>query len=270
MQQQGPATRPHEERRNGGGRKGKRARTIGSESGGSGAAGPSAAGAAEAAGTRTEETRDGEDAAAQEILLETPQRPKRTGIGSASYVYTRQYNKRAKRQGYMLRNGQAHVLGKRAVEVGPATVERATRGRYDWQDGAGCENGEGRTRSGRKGSGGYGPGTREREGSTSNHTTNTYTHTTPHIPITAQPQQYHAGSSRTLHTTGRGEARPTGRRSRTGAPCNKGVGDVGTGPNSRTEQNRILSQPTQCEFHARQQPNPRVLHKLRKVCAKLM
>ena len=102
---------------------------------------------------------------------------------------------------------------------------------------AGCENDEGRTR-GRKGSGGYGPGTREREGSTSNHTTNTYTHTTPHIPITAQPQQYHAGSSRTLHTTGRGEARPTGCRSRTGAPCNKGVGDVGTGPNSRTEQNR--------------------------------
>ena len=135
VQQQEPATRPHEERRNGGGRKGKRARTAGSESGGSGAAGPSAAGAAEAAGTRTEETRDGEDAAAQEILLETPQRPKRTGIGSASYVYTRQYNKRAKRQGYMLRNGQAHTLGKRAVEIGPATVERATRGRYDWQDG---------------------------------------------------------------------------------------------------------------------------------------
>ena len=136
-QQQEPATRPHEERRNGGGRKGKRARTAGSESGGSGAAGPSAAGAAEAAGTRTEETRDGEDAAgaAQEILLETPRRPKRTGIGSASYVYTRQYNKRAKRQGYMLRNGQAHTLGKRAVEIGPATVERATRGRYDWQDG---------------------------------------------------------------------------------------------------------------------------------------
>ena len=46
-----------------------------------------------------------------------------------------QYNKRAKRQGYMLRNGQAHTLGKRAVEIGPATVERATRGRYDWQDG---------------------------------------------------------------------------------------------------------------------------------------
>ena len=66
-------------------------------------------------------------------------------------------------------------------------------------------------------------------------------HTTPHIPITAQPQQYHAGSSRTFHTTGRGEARPTGRRSRTGAPCNKGVGDVGTGPNSRTEQNRSIS-----------------------------
>ena len=107
---------------------------------------------------------------------------------------------------------------------------------------AGCENDEGRTR-GRKGSGGYGPGTREREGSTSNHTTNTYTHTTPHIPITAQPQQYHAGSSRTLHTTGRGEARPTGCRSRTGAPCNKGVGDVGTGPNSRTEQNTTVSPP---------------------------
>jgi len=26
-------------------------------------------------------------------------------------------------------------FGKRAVEIGPATVERATRGRYDWQDG---------------------------------------------------------------------------------------------------------------------------------------
>ena len=68
-------------------------------------------------------------------VVETPRRPKRTGAGSASYVYTRQYNKRTKRQGYMLRNGQAHVLGKRAVEIGPATVERATRGRYDWQDG---------------------------------------------------------------------------------------------------------------------------------------
>ena len=43
--------------------------------------------------------------------------------------------KRSVTKGYMLRNGQAHVLGKRAVEVGPATVERATRGRYDWQDG---------------------------------------------------------------------------------------------------------------------------------------
>ena len=86
VQQQEPATRPHEERRNGGGRKGKRARTAGSESSGSGAAGPSAAGAAAATGTRTEETRDGEDAAAQGILLETPLRPKRTGVGSASYV----------------------------------------------------------------------------------------------------------------------------------------------------------------------------------------
>ena len=37
-----------------------------------------------------------------------------------------------------LRNGQAHVLGKRAVEIGPATVEAGAcdeRGRYDWQDG---------------------------------------------------------------------------------------------------------------------------------------
>jgi hypothetical protein len=35
----------------------------------------------------------------------------------------------------------------------------------------------------------------------------------------------------------------TTRRSRTGAPCNKGVGDIGTGPNSRTEQNRRTTYP---------------------------
>jgi hypothetical protein len=133
--QQGPAARAHEERRDGGRRAGKRARVAGGGSGGDGTAGPSTAGAADATGARTEETRDDEEAAAQEIIMETPRRPKRTGAGSASYVYTRQYNKRTKRQGYMLRNGQAHVLGKRAVEIGPATVERATRGRYDWQDG---------------------------------------------------------------------------------------------------------------------------------------
>jgi hypothetical protein len=46
-------------------------------------------------------------------------------------------------------------------------------------------------------------------------------------------------------TTGRGEARPTGCRSRTGAPCNKGVGDVGTGPNSRTEQGTV-AHPLSC------------------------
>jgi hypothetical protein len=38
-------------------------------------------------------------------------------------------------KGEAKRPGQAHVLGKRALEVGPATVERATIGRYDWQDG---------------------------------------------------------------------------------------------------------------------------------------
>ena len=129
---QEPAARPREEGRGGGGRKGKRARAAGSGSGASGAAGPSA-GAAEVADERTE-TRDNESAAVQG-LAETPRRPKRAGAGTASYVHTRQYKKRAKKQGYMLRNGQTHVLGKRAVEVGPATVERATRGRYDWRDG---------------------------------------------------------------------------------------------------------------------------------------
>ena len=50
---------------------------------------------------------------------------------------------------------------------------------------------------------------------------------TPPSPTRTQHRTYlsqrnrssiHAGSSRTFHTTGRGEARPTGRRSRTGAP----------------------------------------------------
>ena len=90
---------------------------------------------------------------------------------------------------------------------------------------------EGRRRSGRKGNGGFGPGTRERRGGT---------HNPPPSPAHTHHRTYlsqrnrssiHAGSSRTFHTTGRGEARPTGCRSRTGAPCNKGVGDVGTGPN---------------------------------------
>ena len=181
------------------------------------------------------ETRDGEDAAAQEIL-ETPRRPKRTGVGWAIYVYTSSTTSGRNGKGTCYETDRrtcwANARWKSGRPRWSVRREDDTTGKT-----AGCENGEGRTRSGRKGSGGYGPGTREREGSTSNHTTVTYTHTTPHIPITAQPQQYHAGSSRTLHTTGRGEARPTGCRSRTGAPCNKGVGDVGTGPNSRTEQN---------------------------------
>lgn len=73
------------------------------------------------------------DAASEDAA--TPRRVRRTGLNTATYVFTRQYTKRAKGQGYMLRNGQTHVLGKRALEVGPATVERVTRGRYDWQDG---------------------------------------------------------------------------------------------------------------------------------------
>ena len=35
----------------------------------------------------------------------------------------------------LLRHGHSAVLSKRAVEVGPATVERTADGRYDWQDG---------------------------------------------------------------------------------------------------------------------------------------
>ena len=60
----------------------------------------------------------------------------------------------------------------------------------------------------------------------------------------AQPQQHHAGSSSTFHPTGRGKARPTGRRSQPGASCNKGVGDVGTGPNykNRTAQHSTSSE----------------------------
>ena len=66
---------------------------------------------------------------------------------------------------------------------------------------------------------------------------------TPHIPITAQPQQYHAGSS-IGHSIplveGRRALRGAGVEPE-GAPCNKGVGDVGTGPVRIQEQNRTES-----------------------------
>jgi hypothetical protein len=51
----------------------------------------------------------------------------------------------------------------------------------------------------------------------------------------------HATTYKLVKLHQRGGAPYAGRRSRTGAPCNKGVGDVGTGPNSRTEQNRTSS-----------------------------
>ena len=124
------ATRMTEERRSSEVRRGKRTRADGSRDGENRTTERGGARAAEAEEVRTEE---GEEV--NGIESATPRRPKRTGAATASYVYTRQYNKRAKKEGYMLRNGQAHVLGKRAMEVGPATVERATRGRYDWQDG---------------------------------------------------------------------------------------------------------------------------------------
>ena len=90
----------------------------------------------EAVGTRERtEMEEETEAAGVGAAAATPQRPKRAGTTAANYVHTRQYRKRVKREGYMLRNGQAHTLHKRAMEVGPATVERATRGRYDWQDG---------------------------------------------------------------------------------------------------------------------------------------
>lgn len=56
---------------------------------------------------------------------------------------------------------------------------------------------------GRLGNGGFGPGTQARPGGTNNqaHPAPTRTHP-PHMPITAQPQQHHAGSSRTIHATG--------------------------------------------------------------------
>jgi hypothetical protein len=123
-------TRSTAERRDGGARRGKRTRTDEDRGGGSRTAERDGAHAVQTAEARTEE--GGE---VNGIESAAPRRPKRTGAATASYVYTRQYNKRAKKEGYMLRNGQAHVLGKRAMEVGPATVERATRGRYDWQDG---------------------------------------------------------------------------------------------------------------------------------------
>ena len=82
-----------------------------------------------------EEEDEAEAAGMGDVTAETPQRPKRARAAAANYVHTRQYRKRGKKEGYMLRNGQAHTLHKRAMEVGPATVERATKGRYDWQDG---------------------------------------------------------------------------------------------------------------------------------------
>jgi hypothetical protein len=63
---------------------------------GAGTAGPNEKRTASAAGAHTE-TRDGEEPrkplTAQDGTA-TPRRPKRTGVGSASYVYTRQYTKR--------------------------------------------------------------------------------------------------------------------------------------------------------------------------------
>lgn len=76
------------------------------------------------------------DAALAAAAATTPQRPKRKeGPTAPTYVHTRQYRKRQKSEGYMLRNGHSAVLSKRAVEIGPATVERTTGGQYDWQDG---------------------------------------------------------------------------------------------------------------------------------------
>jgi hypothetical protein len=114
-----------------GGRRGKRART----SGRIGAAGPSEEGAVEETGAERTEECDSAETAAHGATAATPRRPKRTGIATASYVHTRRYNKKARSEAYMLRNGQTHVLSKRALEIGPATVERAVRGRYEWRDG---------------------------------------------------------------------------------------------------------------------------------------
>ena len=67
----------------------------------------------------------------------------------------------------------------------------------------------------------------------------------------------HTCAGPTTSHRGRGEARPTGRRSRTGAPGNKGVGDVGTGPNSpqfknRTEHLGHLAPATWCVYNSLQ------------------
>ena len=100
---------------------------------GAGGAAPEA-GAAERseAGATAAEEQD----AARAAAITTPQRPKRKeGPTAPTYVHTRQYRKRQKSESYMLRNGHSAVLSKRAVEVGPATVERTADGRYDWQDG---------------------------------------------------------------------------------------------------------------------------------------
>jgi len=79
---------------------------------------------------------EGEDEATTAAATTTPQRPKRKeGPTAPTYVHTRQYRKRQKSGSYMLRNGHSAVLSKRAVEVGPATVERTADGQYDWQDG---------------------------------------------------------------------------------------------------------------------------------------
>jgi hypothetical protein len=92
------------------------------------------AGAAER--SEAEATAAEEEDAALAAAITTPQRPKRKeGPTAPTYVHTRQYRKRQKSESYMLRNGHSAVLSKRAVEVGPATVERTADGRYDWQDG---------------------------------------------------------------------------------------------------------------------------------------
>ena len=74
----------------------------------------------------------------EEETTHTPRRPRReNSTPKFGYVFTRQGKRKRRYEGHMLRNGPGgSAQRRRAIEVGPATVERTTQGAYEWADGA--------------------------------------------------------------------------------------------------------------------------------------
>ena len=54
-----------------------------------------------------------------------------------NYDQTKRRRKVTKRKGYMESARDRGGAKRKAIEIGPATVDRIVRGRYEWRDGAG-------------------------------------------------------------------------------------------------------------------------------------